>query len=214
MKSTAVFLATFADVPGRPKPDSARQPGRRGRAAQKLRMANLAVVGSHSTNGVAEIHSKLLRETTLKDLAEIFPERFNNKTNGVTPRRWMQLCQSWTFRTHRRRHRRWLDPRSSELSKLKHSPRTVASATTSAKPSRMPSDNSADWLRLSTGQILDPESIFDCQVKRIHEYKRQFLNALRIVVLYNRLRKTRASTCTHVRSFSQARPRLRIGWPK
>src|SRR5271167_4517667 len=59
---------------------------------KKVRMANLAVVGSHSTNGVAEIHSKLLRETTLKDLAEIFPERFNNKTNGVTPRRWLQLC--------------------------------------------------------------------------------------------------------------------------
>src|ERR1700756_3296151 len=60
----------------------------------KVRMANLAVVGSHSTNGVAEIHSKLLRETTLKDLAEIFPERFNNKTNGVTPRRWLQLSNS------------------------------------------------------------------------------------------------------------------------
>ena len=59
---------------------------------KKVRMANLAVIGSHSTNGVAEIHSKLLRETTLKDLAEIFPERFNNKTNGVTPRRWLQLC--------------------------------------------------------------------------------------------------------------------------
>src|ERR1039458_1533391 len=59
---------------------------------KKVRMANLAVVGSHSTNGVAEIHSKLLRETTLKHLAEIFPERFNNKTNGVTPRRWLQLC--------------------------------------------------------------------------------------------------------------------------
>ena len=59
---------------------------------KKVRMANLAVVGSHSTNGVAEIHSSLLRQTTLKDLAEIFPERFNNKTNGVTPRRWLQLC--------------------------------------------------------------------------------------------------------------------------
>ena len=55
-------------------------------------MANLAVVGSHSTNGVAAIHSDLLRKTTLKDLAEIFPERFNNKTNGVTPRRWLLLC--------------------------------------------------------------------------------------------------------------------------
>src|SRR5215469_1671752 len=60
--------------------------------SKKVRMANLAVVGSHSTNGVAEIHSNLLRETTLKDLADVFPERFNNKTNGVTPRRWLQLC--------------------------------------------------------------------------------------------------------------------------
>ena len=67
---------------------------------KKVRMANLAVVGSHSTNGVAEIHSKLLRQTTLKDLAEIFPERFNNKTNGVTPRRWLQLCNPATFWTH------------------------------------------------------------------------------------------------------------------
>ena len=59
---------------------------------KKVRMANLAVVGSHSTNGVAVIHSDLLRKTTLKDLAEIFPQRFNNKTNGVTPRRWLLLC--------------------------------------------------------------------------------------------------------------------------
>ena len=63
-------------------------------ADKKVRMANLAVVGSHSTNGVAEIHSDLLRKTTLKDLAEIFPERFNNKTNGVTPRRWLQCYRN------------------------------------------------------------------------------------------------------------------------
>src|SRR5262249_15010850 len=61
-------------------------------AEQKIRMANLAIVGSHSTNGVAAIHSELLRRTTVKDLAEIFPERFSNKTNGVTPRRWLRLA--------------------------------------------------------------------------------------------------------------------------
>ena len=61
---------------------------------RKIRMANLAIVGSHSTNGVAAIHSKLLRTTTVKDLAEMFPERFNNKTNGVTPRRWLLASQS------------------------------------------------------------------------------------------------------------------------
>ena len=157
--------------------------------AKKLRMANLAVVGSHSTNGVAEIHSKLLRETTLKDLAEIFPERFNNKTNGVTPRRWLQLCNpglsglitdaigdSWIRDL-------------SELSKLKAFTEDKAFRDDFRKAKRNAKRQFCDWLRWSTGQTVDPESIFDCQVKRIHEYKRQFLNALRIVVLYNRLRQ-------------------------
>jgi glycogen phosphorylase len=157
--------------------------------AKKLRMANLAVVGSHSTNGVAEIHSKLLRETTLQDLAEIFPERFNNKTNGVTPRRWLQLCNpelsglitdaigdSWIRDL-------------SELSKLKAFAEDNGFRDDFRKAKRNAKRQFCDWLRWSTGQILDPESIFDCQVKRIHEYKRQFLNAVRIVVLYNRLRQ-------------------------
>ena len=68
-------------------------------AQRKIRMANLAIVGSHSTNGVAAIHSELLRKTTVKDLAEIFPERFNNKTNGVTPRRWLLLANPALART-------------------------------------------------------------------------------------------------------------------
>ena len=157
--------------------------------AKKVRMANLAVVGSHSTNGVAEIHSKLLRETTLQDLAEIFPERFNNKTNGVTPRRWLQLCNpglsglitdaigdSWIRDL-------------SELSKLKVLTEDKGFRDDFRKAKRNSKRQFCDWLRWSTGQTVDPDSIFDCQVKRIHEYKRQFLNALRIVVLYNRLRR-------------------------
>ena len=157
--------------------------------AKKVRMANLAVVGSHSTNGVAEIHSKLLRETTLQDLAEIFPKRFNNKTNGVTPRRWLQLCNpglsglitdaigdSWIRDL-------------SELSKLKVLTEDKGFRDDFRKAKRNSKRQFCDWLRWSTGQTVDPESIFDCQVKRIHEYKRQFLNALRIVVLYNRLRR-------------------------
>ena len=157
--------------------------------AKKVRMANLAVVGSHSTNGVAEIHSKLLRETTLQDLAEIFPERFNNKTNGVTPRRWLQLCNpglsglitdaigdSWIRDL-------------SELSKLKVLTEDKGFRDDFRKAKRNSKRQFCDWLRWSTGQTVDPESFFDCQVKRIHEYKRQFLNALRIVVLYNRLRR-------------------------
>src|SRR5271166_4716240 len=155
----------------------------------KVRMANLAVVGSHSTNGVAEIHSKLLRETTLKDLAEIFPERFNNKTNGVTPRRWLQLCNpGLSGLITDAIGDVWIRDLS-ELSKLKAFTKDNGFREDFRKAKRNAKRQFCDWLGWSTGQTVDPDSIFDCQVKRIHEYKRQFLNALRIVVLYNRLRE-------------------------
>jgi starch phosphorylase len=157
--------------------------------AKKVRMANLAVVGSHSTNGVAEIHSKLLRETTLKDLAEIFPKRFNNKTNGVTPRRWLQLCNpALSGLITDALGDAWIRDLS-ELSKLKAFAEDNGFRDDFRKTTRNAKRQFCDWLRWSTGQTVNPESIFDCQVKRIHEYKRQFLNALRIVVLYNRLRQ-------------------------
>jgi len=155
----------------------------------KVRMANLAVVGSHSTNGVAEIHSKLLRETTLKDLAEIFPERFNNKTNGVTPRRWLQLCNPGLSALITDAIGDGWIADLSELSKLRAFMEDIGFRDDFRKAKRNAKRQFCDWLRQSTGQTVDPESIFDCQVKRIHEYKRQFLNALRIVVLYNRLRQ-------------------------
>ncbi len=156
---------------------------------KKIRMANLAVVGSHSTNGVAEIHSKLLRETTLKDLAEMFTERFNNKTNGVTPRRWLQLCNPGFSRLITDAiGDAWIRDLS-ELSKLKAFTEDEGFRDNFRKAKRNAKRQFCDWLRWSTGQTVGPESIFDCQVKRIHEYKRQFLNALRIVVLYNRLRQ-------------------------
>jgi len=157
--------------------------------AKKVRMANLAVVGSHSTNGVAEIHSKLLRETTLKDLAEIFPERFNNKTNGVTPRRWLQLCNpGLSGLITDAIGDAWIGDLS-ELSKLKAFTEDKGFRDDFRNAKRNAKRQFCDWLRWSTRQSVDPESIFDCQVKRIHEYKRQFLNALRIVVLYDRLRQ-------------------------
>jgi starch phosphorylase len=156
--------------------------------AKKVRMANLAVVGSHSTNGVAEIHSKLLRETTLKDLAEIFPQRFNNKTNGVTPRRWLQLCNPGLSQLITNAIGDAWIKNLSELDKLKAFVGDSGFLADFLTAKRNAKRQFCEWLRWSTGQTLDPESIFDCQVKRIHEYKRQFLNALRIVVLYNRLR--------------------------
>ena len=158
-------------------------------AEKRVRMANLAVVGSHSTNGVAVIHSDLLRKTTLKDLAEIFPQRFNNKTNGITPRRWLLLCNpGLSGLITDAIGDGWIKDLS-ELSKLNAFTLDSAFRHDFLKAKRNAKRNFCDWFRWSTGQVLDPDAIFDCQVKRIHEYKRQLLNALRIVVLYNQLRQ-------------------------
>jgi glycogen phosphorylase len=158
-------------------------------ADKKVRMANLAVLGSHSTNGVAAIHSSLLRETTLKDLTEIFPERFNNKTNGVTPRRWLQLCNPrLSSLISEAIGDGWIRD-FGEIGKLKAFTEDNSFREAFRNAKRSAKREFSDWLRWSTGQTVDPDTIFDCQVKRIHEYKRQFLNALRIVVLYNRLRQ-------------------------
>jgi glycogen phosphorylase len=155
---------------------------------RKIRMANLAIVGSHSTNGVAAVHSKLLRSTTVKDLAEIFPERFSNKTNGVTPRRWLLganpgLAGAITEVIGDR----WITDLS-ELKKLKPFAEDPSFCQSFLSSKREAKTQFANWLKLTTGQIVDPDTIFDCQIKRIHEYKRQLLNALRVVVMYNRLR--------------------------
>ena len=176
----------------------ARFPGDEGRAARvslieegptkHVRMANLAIVGSHSTNGVAAIHSRLLRATTVKDLAEMFPERFSNKTNGVTPRRWLLLANPPLASTITDAIGDGWITDLGHLSKLKPlaDDKTFRNAFKQAK--REAKRQFTDWLKTTTGQTLDPDSIFDCQIKRIHEYKRQLMGALRIVVLYNRLR--------------------------
>jgi len=160
---------------------------------RKVRMAHLAVVGTHSTNGVAEIHTRLLRTRLLNDFAELFPERFNNKTNGVTPRRWLLVANpalaelisdaigdGWISDLG---HLAALKPLASDAGFRER----FHLAKRSAK------NRFTDWLRSTTGQIVDPETIFDSQIKRIHEYKRQLLNVLHIVVLYNRLRRNPVS---------------------
>jgi starch phosphorylase len=156
---------------------------------RKIRMANLAIVGSHSTNGVAAIHSHLLRTETVKDLAEMFPERFSNKTNGVTPRRWLLLANPPLAHSITEAIGDGWITDLAELESLKPlaDDRGFRDAVISAK--REAKSRFADWLKSTSGVIVDPDTIFDSQVKRIHEYKRQLLNALRVVVLYNRLRQ-------------------------
>ena len=156
---------------------------------RKIRMANLAIVGSHSTNGVAAIHSELLRKTTVKDLAEIFPERFNNKTNGVTPRRWLLLANpALSHVITEAIGYGWITDLS-QLDRLKPLAGDQGFRDAFRNAKREAKWEFAHWLRWACGETIDPDTIFDCQVKRIHEYKRQLLNALRIVVLYNRLRE-------------------------
>ncbi len=153
-----------------------------------VRMANLAIVGSHSTNGVAAIHSRLLRTVTVKDLAEVFPQRFNNKTNGVTPRRWLLMSNPALSQTITDAIGDGWATDLNQLKKLKPLATDQALQNAFQKAGREAKLHFADWLKRTTGQTVDPDSVFDCQIKRIHEYKRQLLNALRIVVLYNRLR--------------------------
>jgi starch phosphorylase len=177
----------------------ARFPGDEGRvqrvslieedAARHVRMANLAIVGSHSTNGVAAIHSELLRTTTVRDLAEIFPDRFNNKTNGVTPRRWLLLANPSLARAITDAIGDGWITDLGQLSKLAPLAGDKGLRDAFRKAKREAKTRLAGWLQATSGQSLDPETIIDSQVKRIHEYKRQLLNALRVVVLYNRLRE-------------------------
>jgi starch phosphorylase len=156
---------------------------------RKIRMANLAIVGSHSTNGVAAIHSGLLRTVTVRDLAEMFPERFNNKTNGVTPRRWLLLANPSLAGTITDAiGDAWITDLG-QLQRLAPLVNDAGLLDDFRKAKRAAKGQFADWLRSTAGLVVDPETIFDSQVKRIHEYKRQLLNGLRIVVLYNRLRE-------------------------
>jgi glycogen phosphorylase len=158
-------------------------------APRTVRMAHLAVVGSHSTNGVAEIHSNLLRTRVLKDFAEMFPRRFNNKTNGVTPRRWLRLAnpELAALVTEGLGGEAWVTDLD-RLEALAPLAEDAAFRERFRAAKRRAKARFADWLAASSGVRVDPDSIFDSQIKRIHEYKRQLLNVLHIVVLYNRLR--------------------------
>lgn len=155
---------------------------------RKIRMAHLAIVGSHSVNGVAALHTEILKNELFRDFYEMYPERFNNKTNGITQRRWLKMSNpqlsrlideyigdAWTRDLY-------------ELEKL----RAVASDPEFAgrwkEVKRANKEALCGYILKHTGLVVDPDSMFDVQVKRIHEYKRQLLNVLHIVTLYNRIK--------------------------
>ena len=156
--------------------------------SRRVRMAHLSVVGSHSTNGVAAIHSDLLRGHLLRDFAELYPERFNNKTNGVTPRRWLQQANPWlSLLITKAVGEDWVTDMA-QLRNLLPLAEDAGFREQFRDAKREAKVAFSNWLKEALGRSVDPDSIFDSQIKRIHEYKRQLLNVLHIIVLYNRLR--------------------------
>ena len=153
----------------------------------QIRMAHLSVVGSHSVNGVAALHTKLLQEKLLSEFAELYPDRFNNKTNGITPRRWLLGCNpKLSSLVDESIGKSWIT-QASELRGLAK----FAEDTSFRKKFRAikteNKENLSDLISNRFGLQLNPEAMFDVQIKRLHEYKRQHLNLLHILTLYRRL---------------------------
>ena len=153
----------------------------------QIRMAFLSVVGSHSVNGVAALHTKLLKERLLKDFAELYPDRFNNKTNGITPRRWLLGCNPdlSDFVTSVVGEE-WV----TDLSKLRGLEKVAEDPSFQHKflaIKKACKETLADVIKDKIGLSIDSGAIYDAQIKRLHEYKRQHLNLLHILTLYRRL---------------------------
>jgi glycogen phosphorylase len=153
-----------------------------------VRMANLASVGSHAINGVAALHTELLKADVLKDFFDMWPQKFSNKTNGVTPRRWIALAnQPLAALITDHIGTRWVRDLD-ELRRLEPMLKDPAFCAQWRDIKRGNKVTLAALLLARTGVSIDPDSLYDVQVKRIHEYKRQHLNALHIIALYHRLK--------------------------
>lgn len=154
---------------------------------RRVRMAWLAVIASGKVNGVAKIHSDLMVDSIFADFAKIYPDRFTNVTNGVTPRRWIQIANPGLANIlDKYIGRNW----RTELSELEKLNAFVDNADVQAQIASVKIENKrklAEYIEQTQGIKLNPEAIFDVQIKRIHKYKRQQLNVLHIIALYNRI---------------------------
>ncbi|MEI6149356.1 MAG: glycogen/starch/alpha-glucan phosphorylase [bacterium] len=156
---------------------------------KQVRMANLAVVGSHSVNGVAALHSELIKETLFRDFHDLWPSKFNNKTNGITQRRWLLKSNpALAALITKKIGDGWIK----DLFQLKKLDRSLNDADFKARMRQIKLENKtrlADYIRVTNGIEVDPHSLFDVQVKRMHEYKRQLLNVLHILHRYCRIKE-------------------------
>lgn len=152
-------------------------------------MAHLAIVGSHAVNGVAALHSEILKRDLFKDFYEMWPEKFQNKTNGITPRRWLLLSNpSLADVIADKIGDTWITDLSklAELKSLANNPGFLESIRRVKQENKL---RAAQWLSEAYNVDVNPSSMFDIQVKRIHEYKRQLLNVLHVITLYNRIKR-------------------------
>ena len=155
---------------------------------RRVRMANLAFAGSHSVNGVAALHTELMKETVFADLHRMFPDRINNKTNGVTPRRWLMQCNpELTSLLRETIGDAFLDD-TEALAELAPFAEDAAFRDKFRAVKQVKKDSLAALLKERMGLRIDPTALFDVQIKRIHEYKRQLLNIVEAVALYDQIR--------------------------
>lgn len=165
-----------------------------------VRMAHLACVGSFAINGVAALHSELLTRDVLSDFHALWPEKFSNKTNGVTPRRWMALSNPRLTRLISSKIGEDWVKNLAQLEQLEPLAQDAAFRNDWRNIKRMNKVHFAAFVRRATGTIIDPDSLYDVQVKRIHEYKRQHLNILHVIALYLQL-KNNPNLPIHPRTF-------------
>jgi starch phosphorylase len=154
-----------------------------------VRMAYLAIVGSYSVNGVAELHSRLLKEGLFRDFYELWPRKFNNKTNGVTQRRWLAMCNPGLSRLISEQIGEDWITRLDELKRLAPCAEDAAFRKRWREVKQTNKRRLAELVERECGIEIDPAALFDVQVKRIHEYKRQLLNGLHVIHLYNRIKR-------------------------
>ncbi len=158
---------------------------------ERIHMARMAVFGSSHTNGVAALHTQILKNDALKEWYEIFPERFQNKTNGITPRRWLGLCnEELSSLITEKIGNTWITDLS-ELQKLKKFVDDRDTINRFMQIKKLKKQQLCDYIAKKEGVLLSPDFVFDIQVKRLHEYKRQLLNAFSIMDLYFKIKENK-----------------------
>ncbi len=156
--------------------------------SRRVRMAQLAFVGSHAINGVSALHTELMKQTVFRELHNLYPDRIQNKTNGITPRRWLNECNPGLTKLIGERIGQGFLDNIGELKKLDAHAEDPDFQDQFGRVKRDNKVRLAQLIRERTGLLVDPDALFDVQIKRVHEYKRQLLNILEAVALYDQIR--------------------------